>query len=217
MQRVRRVHGSGKRVHFELEVDLQIAEPEVIGLFGSNGAGKSTLLNLIAGKVDPSAGSVRVGGHGLSQIRRGQRHLVVRHQSQARGEAPEKGRFDAMTLHPREWMSVAIEGMRDLARRKAPTSGPRIFLFDEPSMAPPYGGLMFDRFARLRDQGNLVIFSAHPSKASHLDLIRGVCDRYAFMDDGRLTVMNNHEEFLAHPDVADYMRAWRHMSELALA
>ncbi|MER6524608.1 ATP-binding cassette domain-containing protein [Streptomyces sp. NPDC001508] len=43
-------------------VDLQVGRGEIVALMGRNGAGKSTLLNSLVGLVEPSAGSVRVGG-----------------------------------------------------------------------------------------------------------------------------------------------------------
>jgi NitT/TauT family transport system ATP-binding protein len=49
----------------ELEVidalDLEVGAREVVGLVGPSGCGKSTLLELIAGLLEPSAGSLRVG------------------------------------------------------------------------------------------------------------------------------------------------------------
>jgi energy-coupling factor transport system ATP-binding protein len=43
-------------------VDLTVTPGETVALMGRNGAGKSTLLNTLVGLVEPSAGSVRVGG-----------------------------------------------------------------------------------------------------------------------------------------------------------
>ncbi|MEV5796670.1 ABC transporter ATP-binding protein [Streptomyces collinus] len=44
------------------EVDLTVAPGETIALMGRNGAGKSTLLGSLVGLVEPSAGTVHVGG-----------------------------------------------------------------------------------------------------------------------------------------------------------
>lgn len=42
-------------------IDLDIAPGEIVGLLGSNGAGKSTLISIVAGLIDPDAGTVRIG------------------------------------------------------------------------------------------------------------------------------------------------------------
>ncbi|MFG2118281.1 ATP-binding cassette domain-containing protein [Streptomyces sp. NPDC048710] len=43
-------------------IDLTVAPGETVALMGRNGAGKSTLLGSLVGLVEPTAGSVRVGG-----------------------------------------------------------------------------------------------------------------------------------------------------------
>ncbi|MFH8803446.1 ABC transporter ATP-binding protein [Streptomyces sp. NPDC017936] len=50
------------RVQALRHVDLTVSPGETIALMGRNGAGKSTLLGALVGLVEPSAGSVRVGG-----------------------------------------------------------------------------------------------------------------------------------------------------------
>ncbi|MFD9319803.1 ABC transporter ATP-binding protein [Streptomyces sp. NPDC060053] len=50
------------RVQALREVDLTVLPGETIALMGRNGAGKSTLLNTFVGLVEPSAGTVHVGG-----------------------------------------------------------------------------------------------------------------------------------------------------------
>ena len=46
------------------QLDLEVAEHEVVGLVGPSGCGKSTLLELVCGLQEPGAGSVAVdGGH----------------------------------------------------------------------------------------------------------------------------------------------------------
>jgi NitT/TauT family transport system ATP-binding protein len=43
-------------------IDLEVPEHEVIGLVGPSGCGKSTLLELICGLLEPSLGTIEVGG-----------------------------------------------------------------------------------------------------------------------------------------------------------
>jgi len=42
-------------------VDLKLAEGEILGLIGPNGAGKTTLFHLLSGMLRPSAGVIRLG------------------------------------------------------------------------------------------------------------------------------------------------------------
>lgn len=48
-------------------LDLRIEPGELVFIVGGNGSGKSTLLRLIAGLYTPTAGSIRVGGQGLTR------------------------------------------------------------------------------------------------------------------------------------------------------
>ncbi|WP_329227331.1 ABC transporter ATP-binding protein [Streptomyces canus] len=50
------------RIHALNHIDLTVRPGETIALMGRNGAGKSTLLNTLVGLVEPSTGTVHVGG-----------------------------------------------------------------------------------------------------------------------------------------------------------
>ena len=52
------------------DVDLHIGPGEMVALVGPNGAGKSTLLRVIAGLVEPSVGSISLGGRPVASIDR---------------------------------------------------------------------------------------------------------------------------------------------------
>ncbi len=48
------------------DVDLAIAEREIVAVVGPSGCGKTTILNLIAGFDQPTAGTIRVNGRPLA-------------------------------------------------------------------------------------------------------------------------------------------------------
>ena len=45
------------------ELDLRVADREIVSVIGPNGAGKTTVFNVITGVYTPSAGDVRFGAH----------------------------------------------------------------------------------------------------------------------------------------------------------
>ena len=48
-------------------VDLDVAEGELVALLGPSGCGKTTTLRMVAGFVEPSAGTVRIAGKDVTQ------------------------------------------------------------------------------------------------------------------------------------------------------
>ncbi|CAM5531822.1 ABC transporter ATP-binding protein [Streptomyces griseus] len=76
---VTRVDGLGVRrgrVDALRRVTLTVAPGETVALMGRNGAGKSTLLGALVGMIEPTAGTVRVGG--LAPARTDPRAMVRR-------------------------------------------------------------------------------------------------------------------------------------------
>lgn len=68
--RVTHIQRGFKRMQGELrvldDVNLTLAEGEIVGLLGRSGSGKSTLLRIIAGLIEPSGGTVEYLGKPLS-------------------------------------------------------------------------------------------------------------------------------------------------------
>jgi ABC-2 type transport system ATP-binding protein len=58
------------------DVSLDIRAGEIFALLGPNGAGKTTLIGIVCGIVNPSAGSVAVGGHDIIGDFRAARELI---------------------------------------------------------------------------------------------------------------------------------------------
>jgi len=50
---------------FKLEVNIEVAEGEILMLVGDNGCGKTTILNLVAGLMSPDSGRIALDGRPL--------------------------------------------------------------------------------------------------------------------------------------------------------
>ncbi len=75
MLEVRQLDVRYGEAHALWDVDLTVADGEVVCIVGSNGAGKTTLVHSIAGMLPITGGSVRIGGNDVA----GQpAHLVCR-------------------------------------------------------------------------------------------------------------------------------------------
>ncbi|WP_103500279.1 MULTISPECIES: ABC transporter ATP-binding protein [unclassified Streptomyces] len=87
------------------DVDLRIAEGEVVGLLGHNGAGKTTLMSLTAGLLRPDAGDIEICGHSLrAEPHRARRHL---------GLAPQElGVYPPLTVRQNLRFFAELSGLR---------------------------------------------------------------------------------------------------------
>ena len=59
MERISKAYG---RVRALEDVDLAVAEREIVGLLGDNGAGKSTLIKILSGAIPLSGGNIYIRG-----------------------------------------------------------------------------------------------------------------------------------------------------------
>jgi len=57
-------------------ISLEIRRGEIFALLGPNGAGKTTLIGIICGIVNPSEGTIRVGGHDIIGDYRAARSMI---------------------------------------------------------------------------------------------------------------------------------------------
>ena len=68
------------------ELDLSVAEGEVVALMGANGAGKTTTLRAVSGIVHPMAGGIAFGGRDLAGTSiSGRARLGIAHVPENRG------------------------------------------------------------------------------------------------------------------------------------
>lgn len=176
-------------------VELSLRETEVVGLIGANGAGKTTLIRILLGLVRASGGRVEWRGTG--------------------GAVPPDrvGHFGgAHTLPPgipvRTWIRLVAGGrascddrrpIRALSRGSRQIAGLssllvrselETILLDEPweSLDPDGSRWLTETLRRRRDEGCAVLVSSH-----RLHDLAGLCDRYAFLLDGRLVLRSAAE------------------------
>lgn len=93
-------------------VSFHVHPGEVVGLMGPNGAGKTTLLNLVAGELDPTAGTIRFRGRDITGL---SPHRVCHLGIGRTYQTPQP--FVSLTL--RENLRVAAEFGRRLGKEAA--------------------------------------------------------------------------------------------------
>ncbi len=176
---------------FSLEADFRIEQPAVVGVMGPNGSGKTTLFELITGSNAPSSGRVLVDGRDIHAVRYGERDRVAVHHHQSY----QVRRF--RRTRPELLMACAA------------SAAPRVHLFDEPQFNTQDGyiGFMLDFFARLRAADKLVFLCLHPNEPFHLDILRQSCERFIFVERGRLRFAASFAELLRDDAVRGYLGA----------
>jgi ABC-2 type transport system ATP-binding protein len=196
------------------DVDLELAEGELVGLLGPNGAGKSTLVKIACGLVRPTEGSAELCGAraGSASARRALGYLaelfrfpgwvtadelLVLHQRLARsgGGAAERGELlelvglaDARDRRVEE-MSKGMQQRLGIAQ--ALVGSPPVLLLDEPTSALDPSGRRTVRvlLEELRARGHAVLLNSH--LLSEVELI---CDRVAIISRGRLVAEGSPAE-----------------------
>jgi ABC-2 type transport system ATP-binding protein len=201
-----------------VDVDLDVAEGELVGLLGPNGAGKSTLTKIACGLVRPTSGTALVAGApaGSAAARRCIGYLaelfrfpgwasadevLQLHQRLAGSHGGERERTELLELvalaharrRPVEEMSKGMQQRLGVAQALVGT--PRVLLLDEPTSALDPVGRRTVRalLEELRARGISVLLNSH--LLSEVEL---VCDRVVILLGGRVVAAGTPAE-LARP------------------
>ncbi|MBK8973461.1 MAG: ABC transporter ATP-binding protein [Hahellaceae bacterium] len=207
------------------DLNLELAEGEVLGLFGHNGAGKTTTMKLILGLLRAGSGTVRVLGSEPS-------HPDVREQL---GYLPENvifypqltgretlyhfarlkhaARKQADDLLSQVGLDSAAErrvktyskGMRQrLGLAQALLGAPRLLLLDEPTVGldPIATQDLYQLVDQLRQRGTSIILCSHvlPGVEPHID-------RAAILTQGRMRAIGTLAELRRAADLPVRIRA----------
>ena len=218
-------------------VDMDVAEGEIVTLIGANGAGKSTLMMTIFGAPQARQGTIVFDGHDITKL---PSHQIARLSI---AQSPEGRRiFPRMTVFENLQMGASINNFahfdQDLERvfsmfprlkERAPQRGgtlsggeqqmlaigralmsrPRLLLLDEPSLglAPLIVKQIFDVIRDLNRTEGLTVFLVEQNAFHALKL----ADRGYVMVNGVITMSGTGKELLARPEVrAAYLEGGAH-------
>jgi ABC-type branched-subunit amino acid transport system ATPase component len=180
-----------REVTFSLEADFTIDAPAIVGVMGPNGSGKTTLFELITGSNLPSSGQVLVDGRDIHRVRYRERDRLAIHYHQSYQVRAWKRTRPSFMLEP------------------AASDSPRVHLFDEPQFNTQDGyiGFMVQFFRKLRADGRLVFLCLHPNESWHVEILRDTCERFIFVDKGRLTHAADFATLQSDERVRSYLGA----------
>jgi ABC-2 type transport system ATP-binding protein len=200
----------GRRTRALDGVSLEVRRGETLGLIGPNGAGKTTLLSCLLGFLRPDSGTIRIEGRAVDDLwvraRTGYmperlgfdrdltggaflaHHWRLSGGDRSRTAAEVSGAAARVGLDPAalgKRLKTYSRGMLQRIGVAQATLGDPEFLFlDEPaSGADPLGvSTVRDRILEAKARGATVVLNSH-----QLAEVERVCDRVAFIDEGRLT------------------------------
>jgi molybdate transport system ATP-binding protein len=216
-----------QRGALSLDVEIQVADGEVLAVLGPNGAGKSTLLRVLAGLLPPDGGSVVLDGSevwdGAEHVPAHRRplgmvfqdHLLFPHLSVTENVAfglRTRGVGKALARTTADaWLArVGLEGLggrrpgqlsggqaQRAALARALVGDPRVLLLDEPLSALDARTRLTVR-AELRR--HLAEFAGSTVLVTHdpVDAM-ALADRVVVVEDGRVVQAGTPAEVNRHP------------------
>ena len=199
-------------------IDLEIRQGEIFALLGPNGAGKTTLISIICGIVNPSAGTVTVGGHDIITDYRAARSLIGLVPQELTTDAFEtvwdtvtftRGLFgkssnpahiekvlkelSLWTRKDSKIMTLSGGMKRRLLIAKALSHEPRILFLDEPTAGVDVELRrdMWQAVRRLRESGVTIILTTH-----YIEEAQEMADRIGVINQGELILVEEKAELM---------------------
>ena len=199
-------------------VDLEIRRGEIFALLGPNGAGKTTLINIICGIVNPSGGTVTVGGHDIISEYRATRSMIglvpqelhtdafesvtatVKLSRGLFGKPPnpaliEKILKDLSLWDKKDEKIMALSGgmKRRVLIAKALSHEPQVLFLDEPTAGVDVE-LRKDMWAivrSLRASGVTIILTTH-----YIEEAEDMADRIGVINKGEIILVEEKAELM---------------------
>jgi ABC-2 type transport system ATP-binding protein len=198
--------------------NLEIRRGEIFGLLGPNGAGKTTLINIICGIVNPSGGTITVGGHDIRTDARAARDLIALVPQELATDAFEtvwattmfsRGLFGkpknaaycekvlkSLSLWERKdskIMTLSGGMKRRVMIAKALSHEPQVLFLDEPTAGVDVELRqdMWNVVRELRDSGVTIILTTH-----YIEEAEEMADRIGVINRGEIILVEDKTEHM---------------------
>ncbi len=199
-------------------VNLEIKKGSFFGLLGPNGAGKSTIINILAGLVNKTSGSVKIGGIDIDEDRQATKFKI--------GIVPQEliidpffnvyetleiyaGYFGVKKSDRRTDEIIEALGLKDKAKSaprslsggmrrrllvaKALVHNPEILVLDEPTAGVDVElrNQLWDYVEKLNKSGTTVLLTTH-----YLEEAEKLCDEIAVINHGQVIAHDRKENLM---------------------
>ena len=196
-------------------INLSVKKGEILALLGPNGAGKTTLISVICGIVNPSSGSVTIGGFDIIKNYRKTRSLIGLVPQELTTDAFEtpwdnltfsRGLF-GLSKNPQKveqvlkdlslWdkkderiMTLSGGMKRRLLIGKALVHEPQVLFLDEPTAGVDVGLRqdMWRMVDALRIQGVTIVLTTH-----YIEEAEAIADRIGVINGGKLLLVEDKQ------------------------
>jgi len=199
-------------------ISLEIRRGEIFALLGPNGAGKTTLIGIICGIVNPSEGTIRVGGHDIIGDYRAARSMIglvpqelttdafesvwntVSFSRGLFGKAADPAHVEKVLRDLSLWtrkdskvMTLSGGMKRRLLIAKALSHEPRILFLDEPTAGVDVELRqdMWKLVRSLQAAGVTIILTTH-----YIDEAEEMADRIGVISKGEIILVEEKAELM---------------------
>ena len=218
------VNSVTKRFEDMVAVDnlsISVAKGEMLALLGPNGAGKSTLTKMVSGMLNPSSGTIKVGGYSIKDqpmkvkeiLGVVPQDIVLYDYLNAKENLAFYGRLYGLSgnkLKNRidELLKFTQLDEKAVKRHVSTYSGgmkrrvniaaallhePQVILLDEPTagLDPQNKHALWEIIQTLRSQGKTIILTTHMMEEAE-----ELCSRVAIMDHGKIIAMGSPSQLV---------------------
>jgi ABC-2 type transport system ATP-binding protein len=203
------------------DVSLDVFGGEIYGFLGPNGAGKTTTIKVVVGLLQPTSGTVNVGGHNVQaepmqakavsgyvpdephlypkltgrELLRFVGDLYRVGGKQVERRIDELLRLFDLAQAADDTIDSYSHGMRQkTALAAALVHDPKVLVLDEPTVGldPKSARLIKDILRQMAERGAAIFLSTHI-----LEIAENMCDRIGIINQGRLIASGTMAELRA--------------------